>query len=1475
MSIYKDFLGLNYCIYDPCETDSGSFDYSYDLSTATYAAGSNTLGYHPANIGRGSGQIKYNYDNPVGYGHISQLTSAPASYLARLNLHRNGAGGYSSWKQIRSSQNHLIRSQKKDNIFTYVQIPGNKFQMSLNGRVEDRLDRYGKIKRFTEPPVVSSYKPLVVIGKARVYSAKLNKNILKTVQIKTSFDNETTYFSNEEVNKNFETFDDTHENYEDIKELYLNDGLADDGSPIDEFVLLTYRQTVYPKMSRSYLEETRMRTFYTNTFWRDSRKDRTLLNQSNGFGNIIPSQSMWPLDTREEFIEEVQNVGVLDTHSNGILTALWPIGWNLGKGKSNANIYAFNSGFDLEVVGSMSTGSVAGGEGLLNNSYSQMTRGYLTSNAFHSPAASVNPAHNDVDYFLAPAPYYGRIGGFRRHGPSSLITLPIAELGDYYGLSGRNLQEWFSNNGQANWVAPEFSIYKQRPFYDSYEEFSRNIRIKGKEYSILPEFRISSHVSTYESLGVTDELKPIFELSGATSQNTTTENESRFYEIYSNSDFLKSFELIRNDHKDFSSPSIVTLRCKAIKKFLPYEGFYPCQRTTQITQQFHSSYKDHIQSLSLGSTSAESANYGIQAILQPLFAPGILFNTIKSGVACDFPTVLKEDSLGSAKFQAFGSGSFTSLTDPAEVNTGDNQQAIMITGSSLNASSSARGFEMTSMFSERIPFEALVDPEAYLANKSMLLNEVHPFSLFTSTEITSRWDGQGDSLYVKMMNNFLAEVPEFFLKNQNFTTISSLESSNPQFGNAVSGTFYTMRVKMYKSRNQANDFFIGSGSNNVMPPQDNWGRLWNEKDSVAPFNNLPLMDTISMYSNPTSFGPPLWSGGSGSFPRDGTNYPAYGNDSQFGFNYPYTPPYYHGEGWTDLIFKATETRKYTLDEILSQCREYPYSTRFWFPTINDAYRDLVWNGVSQGLGVFTGERTGPYEDYGNSPWREIPDIEQPALNISAIVPATSLDNKQWGEYSLNGTSSWIGGHDFYGPQGLLEPGKYGPQHPSVVNFNAMQLESSVNLFGKGIMFEKNLDADGTSDRVEVFSSATNDAKSRWVIQSKFETPILNFIKYGDVKEDYYGARAEELGMSDEEIKLKKELILKRSTLDKGHTYGMWKQFGDIPAEQDGVFLQVDDIPSAWLGGALGIGKNTQKSKIRSLADLVGFDKTPKKMGQLAKVKQISEAVVAVPFIEKEGVRKFFTIPRKDIDDTISALRREIEPGVFILGGPPKVGKTIIDMVKKMRRYVFPPSMDFVRYNQIQPFSMYIFEFTHNLTSLDLSHIWQNLPPKIGTSFQEVETSISHELLAHELLGGGAVIKEGKLDENAIGNEIPSKIQWMVFKVKKRAITKYEQKVVEKTGQLPKPALQLAAEREEDKDRRAQGEDPDITYNWPYDFFSLVELVKLDAEISFSDLQNDDKGNKIIQPIKRNNKSIKEELISKRTDIAAGRAKKDR
>ena len=1445
MAIYKDFAGLNYCIYDPTESDYGS-----------YGDGTNTLGYNPSNTGSGGGNPLYWYTSSVGYGNISKMTQAPtARVLVLLNLHRNGPYGYGSWKQIRTSNNHLSRYQRAKNIFTYVREPGDKYQITINGKQYDHLDRFGGINKFKEPAVVDSYKPLDLIGGITVYNPNTNKNELRSVSLKTSFSNETVFFANDEINQYYETIVESDESYEDLKELYLNGALDEAKSPIERFNMLIYKQTVFPKMKYSYLNKTRSRLFFVNKFWRDSRADRTQLQVDSDFGTILPKQSMWNLDTRDDFTSRATPTRkTQDFYTGPTLIATW---WT----------------FDYPIGGVMSASAgttatqynTTGASGILQNTYAHLYSGQFLSGATNTLPWSLNDSQfgqtydeGDINLLLSSSCYYAR-----KHTLTNIDSL-VAQTGMF--IQERYGTTLLPNNyviptaslflGEATWDAGKQA--GKNPFYDSYEEFAVNTKLKGQGYSKIPEFKISSHVATYEKLGVTEELKAIFELSGAQSENTTTANSTNFYKELSNSDFLKHFDLIKKDHQDFVDPSVLTLKCKAIKKFLPYEGFYPADRCVQLSKQLYSSFSSFIKYQMTGAQVQESA-FSFQSFLEPLFAPGILFNTIKSGVAVDYPIIANGASPG---------GIFTS---PNGQNYGIN---VMLTGSDR---SGANWGNLESVFSKRIPFEALISPEDYLANELLSTQEPHPFGL-GGLDLLSSWNGQGNKTYSKMMSNFLAEVPEFFIKNQNFSTITSLETQDVNFGNAESGSFYAMRIKMYRSKNGPNDTFAGFGTTYVTPPQNLYGS--SHKSGQEKYK---LRETFTMYSRPSGFGPPMFGGG---FPSASyanfSNTPSgrwniSGSDSLWGYNWAYTPPYYHGDAWCDLLFECTASKKYTANEILEKVKEHPYYTRFWWNGTNDALRDLTgyrnnWDHGNTTTSYFSSAKAvvetetgitipagkvpfeGRYKNYDSSAWatlissgkigRGTIGMYLPALgkyqnfSMAALItpPSTFPDlakidignvniRPRWGtRYNFDGyglsdpTGAWAGPPVNYALESLNRTGSF-PYHPYYLNSNALQLESSMNLFGLGSVKKVNLDGDGTEERAEVATAETTQAKSRWIIQTKFETPMLNFNKY------------------------KESGCTSPSYASESVPRGMWLQYGEIPEEQTtGVFVQVEDIPSTWWKGALGINTAAQV-KIKSLADLVGMPKTPVKLGQVAEIKEISECVVAVPFVENNGERKFFSIPRGDINDVISALRREVEPGVFVAGGPPKVGNTIIDMVKKMKKYSFPPSMDFVKYEEIDPFAMYIFEFKHSLTKKDLSDIWQNLPPEIGVSFAEQEVSISHELLAHELLGGGSKIVNDKLNENARGNEIESDIRWMVFKVKKRAKTNYFDKVVAKKG----TSADTSKEVLENIDNAQLGENPDITFNWPYDYFSLVELIKLDAEITFAEVENDDKGNKTFKP----------------------------
>jgi len=1416
---YQDFVGLNTFIYEP---NGYNVSASQQFLPSVYSFGREAVSHIDFFPESAENYIYFN-QNFIGADLSITPTSfratslgayknyyfpyelpTTASFFNALMSKRGNVYGYPIWRQLRVSHNPLSRRQRRDNVFTYVHQPR------------------GPIKAFLEP-VVAHNSPVSLIGEVSTYNDELGIFETKPVELKTAFNNETTFFANDEINQNFDTILQTDENYEAIKSMYLDGGLDDEGSLLDSFALFTYRQTVWPKQQYAFLDRTRSRNYYVNTFWRDNRLDRTQTDVDTGHGATVPSQSMWPLDVAADWeTRGIPKESIVPSNPKSNVFGYYIGGYLGGKLIGPANeIFGFNTGDDsYPTIPTISSASL-GASGILMNSYSRFTRGSYDNTTTDNPTLNLANDANILGATLtASCNYTKRHSMFSIESVVSPSGMEIQETGSQTFIATGSVFE-----GMAAWDA--WKEKGNKPFYDSYADFAQELRPKGKGYSIVPEFRISSHVETYETKGVTQELQEIFELSGALSQNTTTANESSFYKILSNSDFLKHFDLIKKDHKGFADEKILTLKCKALKKFLPYEGFYPAQRCVDLSKRFVDSYGSNFSMIvdTIEGTAANSSSVDgslkIIPVIEPLFAPGVLFNTIKSGVAVDYPIIIKDHAMSTTQADNNGSRAFTEPRNNYYI-----QKSTEVEGRGGTAVTS---FTLRSIFSERIPFEALVEPEKYLAGIGLQPMEPHPFGL-ADVDFYTSWDGQGDNLFKKMSNNMLAEVTDFFMKDSQLTTLASLEEQNPEFGNAKSGSFYAMRVKMKRSRDRANDFLGGFGGTKVIPPQDQYSRLG-------------VRENFTMYSRPTSFGPPVWGG-----PMSGSMWGVSNKTNplgdQHGSNYCYTPPYYYGEAWCDLMFECTESKKYTLDEILTEVQEYPYFTRYFWPGTNDTLRDLTGysSSIHAGHTAITASPNSKYSEYGTSPWAKI--FDKTGCEISGGV-VTPLMRTSWLDNTvteINEYPTCVGWSNPYVFEPFIPLGggagqtlyTYIPQHPANVNYNAMQIDSSVNIFGKGTVrevFNKN-----TGEKSEVASGDTVRGKTRWIIQTKFETPMLNFNKYTNLTDNN---------------------LTMPSFASESVPRGMWHQYGETPTDPSvGVFLQVDDIPLNWMKGTLAVNKGLYQKKIKSLADLCGFSKEAVKLGQVAEVREISECVVAVPFIEQGATRKFFSIPRVDIDSAIDGARRE---GInFAAGGPPKTGDTVYEMVKKMQKYVFPPSMDFVRYEEIDPFAMYIFEFKHELSKEDLADLWQNLPPEIGKSIEEVESSISHELLSAELLGQGAVVKNGELDENAEGKGMPSNIQWMVFKVKKRAKTNYFDKVVAKTGET----RETSDVKLEGVSRAPTGKiDNDITYNWPYDFFSLVELVKIDAEISFANIENDDKGQKSIKKVE-SKKTRNPSMISK-------------
>jgi len=1204
MAHYVDFVGLNTFIYEPV-------GYDLDLQDLSGIYGSEEL-----TVG-GRYQEKQQYfgifegDSKPDYSALSNYKNylfphnlpTTASFFPALMLKRNGPYGFPTWKQIRIGQNPLTRRQNKENVFTFVEEPGPEIVIDNNGKLNTVRGKYGAIKKFDENPVSSRYKPFVVGG-----ASIIDDGTLERFELVSSYGNETIFFNNEEINKYNGLRVQKSAQYNAIKDFYLNGGLDKDGSPMDTFEFFSYRECVYPPRIYQYKNYTRQRTTFSFP-WRDDRANRSRTNVDNGFGSTV-YDSMWILDVPTDFVTRDPSDFTIPIGS------LWK--WRYVLGYTN----------NINPLG------LQGRAGILQQEYSFGFQGLQDSGSFE-----------DLSSILKIAPQYNR-----KHTITLSSSVVSPNGMNIEGINnGSTLLDMFTSQvpaGEAKWEAGSQSGLN--PFYDTYDNYIQGVRQHGKDYTIIPEFRISEHVETYTLEGLTKEVSNLFSLTGALS-DVTDSSKDNFYKIYSTSEFMKHFEVVKKDHKEFVPASSISLKCKAIKKFLPYEGFYPAQRSVDLAKQFYNSYKDFtaVSGASNAYGRSSASPYLFQNLMVPTFAPGIFFNTIKSGVAVDYPLI------DSAMFfsTSAGSGYATSSSD---------NYYVCNSGSSVSSG----------IWDRRIPFEAIVEPEKHLAGFEIFCNEPH---LYANNSGSAIWDGSGDNLYKLMAQNFMAEVPEFFMKSKSFTTISSKPSSNPNVGRAEAGKTYMMRIKMYKSKDSANLPTARSGFGVFESPQ-------------YPSSSR---ETFTMYSRPSAFGPPQAFSAS-------TPY-LFGD---YGENYSFTPPYYYGQAFCDITFTADTTKKYTIQEIIegSTIRQWRYAN----------YADTT---------------------------------EQ---------SKTSFINGNFGS-------------DNYEKE------------------LAMQLNASVNIFSQ---------TDTVVEQVNrgqgIVLPNSSDNPSRWVIQTKFETPMLNF---------------NHLSASDS--------ITLPQNASQSVPRGMWHQYGNIETDASkGIFLQVDDVPSDWINNHLG----KDSTLTGSLVDLCGFSTEAAKLGQIADQKKVYEAVVAVPFIEKDGERMFFRIPRIDIQRAFgTAADRSL------------VGDSVLKMITKMQRYVFPPTMDFLKNDTIDPFAMYVFEFSHTLKKQDLANIWQNLYPEIGQTFETAESSISHELLAHELLGGGAVITpEGTLDVNAVGNEIPDRVRWMVFKVKQRAEINYYKKIIGRQDDLPEATVS------------SEGANVQVSYNWPYDFFSLVELAKIETEVKFAE-----------------------------------------
>jgi len=820
--------------------------------------------------------------------------------------------------------------------------------------------------------------------------------------------------------------------------------------------------------------------------------------------------------------------------------------------------------------------------------------------------------------------------------------------------------------------------------YKTYEQYAEYLRLVGKDYSIVPEFRISNHVGSYilnnNPTSLTSSVG-LFDLTGSAYENSS---ETGFYKTYANSDFMKMFEVVEEAYEgqelvDGSKMSMdtIALRCSALCKFLPYKGFYPAERTLELATLLSQSYGD---SLVLNSLSASSATGPIngdtavyRALLEPLFAPGIMYNTIKSGLAvsnfvvtCTASAPLEPSSPPSTGKPASVSASFMgglhstvvdNLPNPTALPEGDVwfEQMLYFPVDVLNdgprgtpGTTIVQGASTNGFIYQKVPFEAIKTPSNYLSNRNLRTelggsgriydNGLGSASLEDYNESKFNYvefSGAGDKRYEFAVDNFLCETVNFF--ENGLTSISSKRED--EFKEVLSGSTYSMSLTLHRPISGPSDLSGTSNSAMQHPP-----------NLTGPANR----DAFEMYRRVSAFGPPLASidiedPGSGEFSASYSHL---------------TPAYFAGTGSAHLAFTA------------------PYDG---IPALADIFANTIV--------TYTRHETTPLY------------IKNNGSGENQSAPT---------EFRVN-------------------------------------VDDSFDLFGS----------------VDIVSEGTTAGVKRWLLQSKFETPILNFanstssIHPPSTDPRYVGGTAV-------------------ATTDAGGLTGsgMWHTFGELATGSSGVFATVT------------------APRRNSLADIVGIPVgSPQRIGEIKQRGQLQEAVVAVPFVMGEdGRRKFYKLQADDLDAKRS-----------IMG--------------HLGKYVFPPRFDFMRYKEMDPVAMYVFEFGVNITQEDLARMWQNLPPSVGETFTKKEATVEHKLLKEHML-------------NKTNRKITEDLRWLVFKVKIRAQQGYDRFKVKNLASDPDGIPSYIG-------------DAPYSYNWPYDYFSLVELVKIDEALGFESTTPPDSTTQII------------------------------
>ena len=1254
--------------------------------------------------------------------NIRPQNSGIVSYSTYFNGPYEGA----SWKSIRNAEHPVTRKLTTENTnIVSVTIPEGPRSITKTVRgipVTFQLPgsrKQGQLLNIKESPVYINNKPL----KHRfILKDSQDQNI--AIETTHTYGNNLQYFANQQLNDTLGLLKTDRQIYNVLYDYYSGE-TEEVENPIQKLVGYTYSETVFPKLGTGLLKETRQRTDYITdqpgysidgydrqlgtqrVFWRDNQEDRmrTRRNYITSLGEQVQSVYDLPFQTPSVAALEYIDEGSAIEHIYQVLNV---------EPSSYEELYQqFQYGFWPLITSSyMDVSYKKCGE--LNNSlfYKNTSLGTLTTTAGATDAylISIYPAfanpeiylfkdntltfRDDINVVLASGIYPLQSG----QNPSPLAITPrfVFEHSTLVFSALNNTQEEiylrFTHDLGLNRFTEKIS--GKNPWYDSYEDYYVDVKALSNDNLIncskIPEFKISDQISQL-----------VTEYGGDTTKITLQEHVDDLQFGYK--------KLLDRDNKEIVEEDTINIYVDGVKKLLPYNGFYPQDRSLQLVNYLKQSYIDTDAIggglLLIPETNGASIGGGgifrndilsnfmkESAFLEPLYSPGIFYNLIKSGIAVDWSVYT-----GSLPRSNIGI-----------VPVAEKPQFKISFESLLNL--------------QNIPLSSSSGGEENRIVKFKELNFPYPSADYFPGEPSSSSDfqgffeklGEGSPLYSLSINNFLAETINFFLKDSTLNTFISKADSD--FLSFDSNKTYYMDVVLRK--------------NNIV---------------MCEAHSSSLADSFGRMSG-RYFGPSFFTG---SLP----SYPILDNSLSIVLRDPgycaYTPPYYYGDSIARIAFKPPLTRKYTLDEIFEEMQVEFMNTGFM-------------NNSVYASGSLYSSFVMPLE--------------------SSVTIKGQIENRE----------------------------------------QTVQLENRSQNFSNAV----------TRNLRNLVGTATNSTGiKKWVISPKMEVPVLDFSNQEFVTSTTILTQS----YVDEQLKILQPLHTPPTA--SGFGRGMWSGYGEIPTGDKGIFLELrESYPRELIRVLNPITRQFVETNTGSLLQACGFQATnselSKKIGELADSREISEAIIIIPYLDRTSTGKnirFGGFSTLRVNDTVEIEGKnfiKINQNIFnyqktnVLSNKPAVSladfseergggsiqeTSISRMIGLMNKYVLPPNFDFLINDSVTPFVMYIAEFTSNLDKQDLADIWQGVMPKIAMRAEREKTVISHKNTQFDFFHGQG---------------LPDDVKFMIFKAKKRAEINYYKMTADSSDDGLFPSIEA-------------GKPPSpYSFNWPYDYCSLVETARVDVEIEY-------------------------------------------